>query len=61
MEPAADPAVVGLAMPPHPTTAFGTVTRVRDPFSLPPAAARSSRRGSRPSPHPDRNLRKATA
>ncbi|WP_405988590.1 hypothetical protein [Streptomyces sp. NBC_00986] len=61
MEPAADPAVVGLAMTPHLTTAFGTVTRARDPFGLPPAAARSSRRGPRPSSHPDRNLRKATA
>ncbi|WP_405975983.1 hypothetical protein OG496_51765 [Streptomyces sp. NBC_00988] len=56
MEPAVDPAVVGLAMTPHLATASGTVTRAYDPFSLPPAAARSSRRGSHPSSHPDRNL-----
>lgn len=42
-------------------TAFGVSTRAHDPFSLRSAAVRSSRRGSHPSSHPDRNLRKATA
>lgn len=61
MEPAADSAVVGLAMSPYLATAFGMSTRARDPFSLPPAAVRSSRRGSHPSSQPHRNLRKVTA
>jgi len=68
MAPAADSAVVlgpvGIGVCPvlgERVTASGMSTRAHDPFSLPPAAVCSSRRGSHPSSHPDRNLRKATA